>query len=75
MVEKKLEEVIQKYDRKIALLGEKIRAKDVTIQSLEKNVPLRHRMPNKRKNIENVPYQLSASNRDNDANIQLTVRL
>ena len=35
-VEKKLEEVIQKYDRKIALLGKKIRAQDVKIRNLEK---------------------------------------
>ena len=36
IVEKKMEKIIEKYDRKIALLEEKIHAQDVKIQILEK---------------------------------------
>ena len=36
IVERKMEKIIQKYDRKIALLEEKIHAYEVKIQNLEK---------------------------------------
>ena len=36
IVERKMEKIIKKYDRKIALLQEKIHAQDVKFQNLEK---------------------------------------
>lgn len=70
-VEKKLEEVIQKYDRKIALLGKKIRAQDVKIRNLEKKCATSTSDAGKKKEMETAPLQLFASNRDNDTNIQI----
>ena len=48
-VEKKLEEVIKKYDRKIALLGKKSVLKTLKFEIWKRNVPLRHWMLGKRK--------------------------
>lgn len=68
IVERKMERVARNYDRKIALLEEKIHAQDVKIQALEKkcSTPILDTEEER----ENAPFQHVSSNRGNDTSIQ-----
>ena len=67
IVEKKMQKVIQKYDKTIALLEEKIHAQDVKIQNLEKKCS--SPSMNAAEHGENVLVQQVMLNRNNDNGI------
>ena len=67
IVETKMQKVIQKYDKKIALLEEKIHAQDVKIQNLEKKCSTP--TMDAAEHDENASVQQVSLNRANDTGI------
>ena len=67
IVETKMQKVIQKYDKKIALLEEKIHAQDVKIQNLEKKCS--NPTMDAAEHGENASVQQVSLNRTNDTGI------
>ena len=67
IVEKKMQKVIQKYDKNIALLEEKIHAQDVKIQNLEKKCSTP--TMDAAEHDENASVQQVSLNRANDTGI------
>ena len=71
IVERKMEKVIRMYDKKIALLEEKIHAQDVKIQNLEKKFSAPTLDAEEDKDMEKKPFLHFASNRSNDSDVQI----
>ena len=71
IVESKMEKIIQKYDKKIALLEEKIHAQDVKIQNLEEKFSAPTLDAEEDKDMDKKQFLHFALNRSNKSGVQI----